>query len=511
MSIKFNSSKEIVSDSILFLCDYDFKNKEFIVSRFPNEISGFLINFLDDFFKSKDLCASCFFYLKKTKTYFYISRFSEKKINNFFWKKKEELRNIVGRYVRFCDKNKISDFDFIVEDSILSFFGEQAKFHETVVSAFKIADYSYYEFITDKKRHSNKIKVVNFICDSFQKKISASIEVGKLIGDSVNQARIWGDMPPSILYPKVFCDEAVKYFSSNKNIKCSVFSLKDLQKLNMGGIVGVCNGSQHDPYFLVAEYIPSNKKYTKTFSLVGKGVTFDSGGISIKPSDNMEDMKGDMGGAASVISAFKAIADLDSKFRIILAVPMVENMPGGAALKPGDILKFYNGKTAEIKNTDAEGRLILADALSYVCDKYKPDFIIDLATLTGACSIALGPFYAALVSRFDSFANMVKKAGEESGNFCWQLPFNEHYLKAVESDVADICNISKKYCRAGTITAGAFLSNFVPENIPWVHVDIASVHQHSIGKDYIKSFGDSGFGVQLLIELFSNESIISLI
>jgi leucyl aminopeptidase len=511
MSIKFNFSKKIISNAVMFLCESGFRNKEFIVSRFGDEAASFLNNFLDEFFESKDLFSGCFFYLKNIKTYFCVSRFSDEMSRCLLWEKKEELRNIAGRFIKFCDKNKISDFDFIFEDSVLAFVGGQKNFYESVVSSIKIADYSYEDFITDKKRCFNKINSVNFVCNDSLSGLLGFVEAGAIAGDSVNRARHWGDMPPSVLYPKVFCDEALRFLSSNKNITCSVFSLKELKSLNMGGIVGVCSGSQHDPYFLVAEYLPGDNCFSKTVALVGKGVTFDSGGISIKPSDNMEDMKGDMGGAAAVISAFKALVDLDSKLRIVLAVPMVENMPSGNALKPGDIVTFYNGKTAEIKNTDAEGRLILADALSYVCDKYAPDFVIDLATLTAACSVALGPFYAALISRGDVFANIVKKAGEESGNFCWQLPFNRQYEKAVESEVADICNISKKYCRAGTITAGAFLSNFVPKDIPWVHVDIANVHQHSVGKDYVRSFGDSGFGVQLLIELFSNESIISLI
>jgi leucyl aminopeptidase len=243
--------------------------------------------------------------------------------------------------------------------------------------------------------------------------------------------------------------------------------------------------------------------------LVGKGVTFDTGGISIKPSDGMEDMKADMSGAAAVVSAFIGLSKLESPYTIYAITPLAENMVGGNSIRPGDILQFYNGKTAEIKNTDAEGRLILADALSYTSDKIKPDIMIDLATLTGACRIALGPVYAGLMTENNFLEQNIKDAGELTGNRCWSLPLEEAYEINMHSDVADICNIGTKGYKAGATMGGMFLREFVDKTIKWAHIDIATVATDCPFKNYINSFGATGFGVELLIELLKDKTYLS--
>jgi leucyl aminopeptidase len=275
----------------------------------------------------------------------------------------------------------------------------------------------------------------------------------------------------------------------------------------MGGILGVGQGSTQTPKLLILKYTPKIQS-EKTIALVGKGVTFDTGGISIKPSDGMEDMKSDMSGAASVVSAFIGLSQLESPYTLYAITPLAENMVDGNSIRPGDILTFYNGKTAEIKNTDAEGRLILADALSYSSEIIKPDIMIDLATLTGACRIALGPVYAGLMTENNQLAENIKMAGEISGDKCWSLPLEAAYEPNMESQVADMCNIGTKGYKAGATMGGMFLREFVSKSIIWAHIDIAPVATDCPFKNYIQSFGATGFGVNLLIELLKNTKYI---
>lgn len=419
---------------------------------------------------------------------------------------KESLRNIIGSIIRFIEKNKISSINI----ALLGLeFIDKKTLSEIISSTILISSYEFNLFITDKNKHAFREYYCNISFDDlFKEDCLIGIDNGIIISNAVNQCRLWGDMPPSDLYPKVFAEQAENLIKENSNIKIDILKKSDLEFLGMGGILGVCRGSMHDPYLFIAEYIPDSGKYEKTIALVGKGVTFDTGGISIKPSDNMEDMKDDMAGAATVLSSIDALSKLKSPHRIIAVAPMVENMPSGSAFKPGDIITFYNKKTAEIKNTDAEGRLILADALSYVSENYKPDLMIDLATLTGACSIALGPVFAAVMSKQENIVNSIKAAGIQSGDRCWELPLDDLYKNAVESDVADLCNIGKSRYRAGTITAGWFLKHFVPDNIEWAHIDIASMSMHSVGKTYLRNVGTTGFGVRLCIELLSTNKYL---
>jgi leucyl aminopeptidase len=264
----------------------------------------------------------------------------------------------------------------------------------------------------------------------------------------------------------------------------------------MGGMLGVSQGTHEPPKFIVLEY--GQKGNGKTLALVGKGITFDTGGISIKPAEKMDLMKMDMMGAAAVLGTMSALADLKPQnVHVVGIVASTENMPGGHAFKPGDILKAMNGVTMEILNTDAEGRLVLADGLSYA-QRYEPDAIVDLATLTGAMVIALGNHIAGAVTNNDEWAARVKEAGDATGELVWQLPLLPEYREAVKSKIADIKNTAGR--SAGGITAGAFLENFV-DGRPWVHLDIAGV---AWAEDQPKPYnlqGASGWGVRLLTEL----------
>ncbi len=283
-------------------------------------------------------------------------------------------------------------------------------------------------------------------------------------------------------------------------ITCTVLSLRDLRRLKMGGLLAVNQGSEGEPKMVILEYRCPQKK-AETLLLVGKGLTFDSGGISLKPGAGMEDMKYDMCGGAAVMAAMAAVGEEQpAGLNVIAIVPTTDNMPGPAAVKPGDIITSYSGKTVEVINTDAEGRLILMDALAYGVKKYKPSAIVDLATLTGAVIIGLGHHYTGLLSNNDDLAAKIIAAGERSGEPIWRLPLGEEYTKQLKSEVADLKNIGGK--AAGTITAAAFLQEFVSET-PWVHLDIAGTAWGFTEKSYIPK-GPSGIGARTLVDLIRN-------
>jgi leucyl aminopeptidase len=263
-------------------------------------------------------------------------------------------------------------------------------------------------------------------------------------------------------------------------------------------------GSAVEPKLIILEHAP--KHYSKTILLVGKGITFDSGGVSLKPAAGMEDMKYDMCGGAAVLSAMQAVAVDKPKVRVVALVPATDNMSGSSAIKPGDIITHYNGITSEVVNTDAEGRLILADALAYGIKQYKPDCAVDLATLTGAVIVGLGHHRTGLMSNNDALAEALTEAGEDAGEKLWRLPLDSEYSKQIESDVADIKNIGGK--GGGAITAAAYLQKFVGET-PWAHLDIAGTAWNFTKKSYIPK-GPSGIGVRTLLRFIDGWAKLKL-
>ncbi|MFO7569143.1 MAG: leucyl aminopeptidase [Smithellaceae bacterium] len=318
----------------------------------------------------------------------------------------------------------------------------------------------------------------------------------KIIAQAVSFARDLVSAPGNEMTPTMLAQQAQK-IGKKKNVTCRILDKKKMQVLGMNSLLGVASGSCQEPKMIILEYAGAGKTEAPLV-LVGKGLTFDTGGISLKPPEKMDEMKTDMAGGAAVLGAIMAAADLKLPCNVVGLVPATENMPGGCACKPGDILKSYSGITIEVLNTDAEGRLILADALSYA-SKYKPAAILDIATLTGACIVALGDEVIGLLGTDDELKDQVKSASKMTGELVWELPLWDHYSELIKSDIADFKNSSGR--AGGTITAAAFLSKFVG-NYPWAHLDIAGPAWTTKDKGYIPK-GASGVGVRLFVEWLS--------
>ncbi len=369
----------------------------------------------------------------------------------------------------------------------------------SVVEGILLSLYNFTMYKTLKKEE--KTAITNYSIVVQRKEILGRVKSvtnrAQTVAEAVCFTRDIVNMAGSDATPTFLANKA-KEIAKKPGVKCKILSSHEMKKLGMNGILNVSRGSSQPPKFIILEY-NSKKKSNDTIVLIGKGVTFDSGGISLKPGANMDLMKADMSGAGAVLGAFKAFSSLKPSAHLVGLVPCTENMPGGSALKPGDIIKCMSGKTVEVLNTDAEGRLLLADALSYA-KKYKPDAVIDIATLTGACVAALGTFASGMLGNNDELKNRVKQAGEECHERVWELPLWDEYQALIKSTIADIKNTGGKY--AGTITAACFLKEFVGE-FPWVHLDIAGTFLAEKNTPYIRK-GASGVGVRLLTHLIQD-------
>jgi leucyl aminopeptidase len=311
--------------------------------------------------------------------------------------------------------------------------------------------------------------------------------------------------PAGAMTPRRLADVA-RDLADRHGLSVTVLDEVAIASEGLGGLAGVAQGSEEPPRLIELVYQPSTPApgvgdgHVPTIALVGKGITFDSGGLSIKTADGMMTMKTDMSGAAAVLATMSALADLAVGSKVVAIVPTTENMPGGRAIKPGDVLKIRNGKTIEVLNTDAEGRLILADGLSLATEA-RPDAIVDLATLTGACVVALGGQIAGLMGNNDDLVGQVRAASDRAGELVWHLPLPAEYRKSIESEVADMKNISSPAGAGGALTAGLILSEFV-DGVPWAHLDIAGPARSDADEGYTRK-GGTGFGVRTLIELLS--------
>jgi leucyl aminopeptidase len=328
--------------------------------------------------------------------------------------------------------------------------------------------------------------------------LADAAEVARITAEAQNRARDLQLTPANVATPTFLGERAEEIAAASDSLSVEVLGRPELEAKGMGGLLAVSQGGPQEPKLVVLRYSGGSGP---TLAFVGKGVTFDTGGISLKPGAGMQEMKMDMSGAAAVLEAVAAIAELELPINLVALVPTTENMPSGTAIKPGDVITQYNGKTVEVNNTDAEGRLILADALAYAVE-LGAERIVDIATLTGAVEIALGSTYAGLISNDDELAAAVSSAGEATGELAWRLPLHPEYKELMKGTVADLSNLGKQR-KAGTITAASFLEEFVGETA-WAHLDIAG-SAWGIGREYVGNEAN-GFGVRLLVEIARHQS-----
>ena len=391
-----------------------------------------------------------------------------------------------------------------IEEAALHFDGlgagkkDQAEFARATAEGLVLTSYVFNELMSGKKE-KKAISVHVVSKNAGDKDLRAAFSEGLTLADATNFSRRLGDMPGNLMTPAILANSAVEAGKGIKNLKVTVWDKARIKKEKMGGLLGVAQGSDQEPRFIIMEY-KGTAATKKPVAFVGKGLTFDCGGISIKPGAGMEEMKYDMCGGANVIGTLLAIAKLKLKVNAVGLVAATENLVGPSATKPGDVHTARNGKTFEVNNTDAEGRLILADALSYATE-LKPQMIVDAATLTGAMVVALGNTHTGYFTRNKDLKKTVEAAAEQSGEWVWNMPLCDFHLKDMKGTYADLNNISSGK-GAGSATAAAFLEQFVGEGIPWAHFDIAGTCWH-IGNrlPYAPKKGASGVMVRTFVEI----------
>jgi leucyl aminopeptidase len=369
---------------------------------------------------------------------------------------------------------------------------DPARGAQAIVEGVSLAAYRFHRYKSDP-RPSNIERLV--LVGGGGKRVQAGIERGQRVAEAVAFARDLINEPGGTLTPRAMAEAAVD-LAARENLGISVLDEVDIEAAGLGGLLGVNRGSTEPPRFIELSYEPEGAR--ATVALVGKGITFDSGGLSIKPADGMITMKTDMAGGAAVLGAMSAVASVAPRLRVLAYIPATDNMTGGDATRPGDVLKIRNGKTIEILNTDAEGRLVLADALSVAAEQ-EPDAIVDLATLTGACRVALGDRIAGVMGNNDELIDQLRAASDRSGERIWPLPLPKDYRRQIDSEVADMKNTGGRY--AGALTAGLLLQEFVDDR-PWAHLDIAGPSRSDEDEGYLTK-GGTGFGVRLLLDFLS--------
>ena len=416
---------------------------------------------------------------------------------------KLSVQKIGGQIANYLNSNKIKNatvvfgYDLGVKDSLKNKIKDNSNLVSNVAFGIRLASYRFNKYFQDKKSGKEVItKSIILVCENDKE---SKIEYKKLdvIADNVFFARDLVSEPSNELDPESYA----KICTSLKKdgVKVEVLGEKEMKKLGMMSLLGVGQGSVKESKLVIMTWSGAKNKKEQPIAFVGKGVTFDTGGISIKPSANMEDMKADMGGSATVVGLMRLLAQRKAKVNAVGVVGLVENMPSGDAQRPGDVVTSMSGQTIEVINTDAEGRLVLADALHYTNVKFKPKFIIDLATLTGAIIVSLADIYAGLFSNDDSLSKQLSIAGENTGELVWRLPIGEEYDAMINSTIADMKNVGTPGRGAGSITAAQFLKRFIGDT-KWVHLDIAGTAWK--GKGGVGGGkGATGFGVRLLNQL----------
>ena len=479
MTIKINYLKKTVNKSSSNLVF--FSNEKFNINGLKNYLSNFEFTYINDLLKTSDF--------KKKLLVFEIN--SKKKIilvsikNNL---NRSDIENLGAEFYGRINYGKNNEY-FIFSDSIV---GKYSNFLSYFLHGLKLKSYEFKKY---KSKKDKRILTLNI--SGNKNKPSAETQLKfKAIEEGTFYTRDLVSEPGNVLHP----DEYAKRLSSLKKdgLKVNIFDEKKLKKLGMHSLLGVGMGSVRGSYLVTMEWNGA-KNNSKPLAFVGKGVTFDTGGYSLKPARFMEDMTYDMAGSAAVVGLMKTLALRKAKINAVGVVGLVENMVSGVAQRPGDIVKSYSGKTIEVLNTDAEGRLVLADALTYTEKKFKPKFIIDLATLTGAIIVSLGSEYAGLFSNDDKLSKQIINAGKKVEEKLWRMPLHKNYDKLINSKNADMQNINY-VGGAGSTTAAQFLQRFILNKTPWAHLDIAGMAFSKYGGS-LNSSGATGFGVRLLNEL----------
>jgi leucyl aminopeptidase len=479
MSIKINYSNKIInksSNNLVF-----FTNEKFNISNLKKYISNTEFSYIKDLLKTSDLEKSIFvFEINSKKKIILIS--IKKDLKSF------DVENLGAEFYRYINYGKNSEY-FINSDSII---GKHENFTDYFLHGLKLKSYEFNKYKTKKETRLISINV-------FRNKNNSSIKNQlkfKALEEGIFYARDLVSEPGNILHP----DEYAKRLNSLRKdgLKVNIYDEKKLKKLGLNALLGVGMGSIRGSYLVTVEWNGA-KNNSKPLAFVGKGVTFDTGGYSLKPAKFMEDMTYDMAGSAAVVGLMKNLALRKAKINVVGVVGLVENMVSGDAQRPGDIVKSYSGKTIEVLNTDAEGRLVLADALTFTEKKFKPKFIVDLATLTGAIIVSLGSEYAGLFSNDDKLSNQILNAGEKVEEKLWRMPLHKNYDKLINSKNADMQNINY-VGGAGSTTAAQFLQRFILNKTPWAHLDIAGMAFSKYG-GALNSGGATGFGIRLLNQL----------
>jgi leucyl aminopeptidase len=411
--------------------------------------------------------------------------------------KKENLTNdtirfVSGKIAQKARELKLKEFSIITPPT---FVWNSISAVSQIIEGAKISLYKFDKFKDVKSDKSPDLTIIV----SKSNESSKAIKVAEIISEGVIFTKNIANLPPNECTPTTLANFAKEISKKNK-MKCTIISQPELKKKGFGGITAVGKGSKNEPKLITIEH-NHGPKTQKPIVLVGKAVTFDTGGISLKPGQGMDEMKFDKCGGCTVLGIMKSVSELKLPINVVGIIPSVENMIGGEAYRPGDIIKLYNGKTAEILNTDAEGRLILADALAYGEKQYAPKAIIDFATLTGACIVALGNNVAAIVSNDKQLTKEITNSSKTTTEEIWELPLTQDYMDMIKSDVADIKNVGIGKA-AGTITAAAFLKSAIKDT-PWVHFDIAGVAWTQGAATKQKPYnpkGATGFGVRLILD-----------
>jgi len=480
MSIKINYNNNISKKSITNLILFSGEN--FNITGLKKYLSNMEFLYINDLLKNSDL--------KKNLLFFEVN--SKKKIFLVSIKKNldaSDVESLGAEFHGYINYEKKNDY-FVSSDSINSKF---ENFLGYFLHGLKLKSY---EFNIYKSKKDKNIISINVIGNKNKATIQNELRF-KAIEEGTFFARDLVSEPPNVLNPKEYVNRLLKL--KKFGIKVTVYNESHMKKLGMHSLLGVGRGSINESFLVTLEWNGNKKDKKAPLSFVGKGVCFDTGGISLKPAKFMEEMKYDMAGSAVVAGLIQTLAIRKAKTNAVGVVGLVENMPGGNAQRPGDIVKAYNGKTIEVLNTDAEGRLVLADALSFTEAKFKPRFMIDLATLTGAIIMALGEEYAGLFSNNDGLSDKIFKVGEKVKEKVWRLPLHNNYDKLINSTIADMQNINYSG-GAGSITAAQFLQRFVSNKTPWAHLDIAGM-AFSKKAANLNPGGATGFGVRLLNQL----------